>query len=144
MLDRDAGAFRIGPSGVAVPASRRHLPGTMVLEMSWNTGSGWVIVRDVLLIGAWHHESERSHTHRRTPTDCDADHVPLRTVRCVNGEVEVPNCPPVTGWSSTCSSPDTRSSVPNSLPPDRSLHEVFLEKRPSRLTRGDDGPSGGG
>jgi GH15 family glucan-1,4-alpha-glucosidase len=26
MLDRDAGAFRIGPSGVAVPASRRYLP----------------------------------------------------------------------------------------------------------------------
>ena len=73
ILDRDAGAFRIGPSGVAVPASRRYLPGTMVLETSWNTGAGWVIVRDVLLIGAWHHESERSHTHRRTPTDADAD-----------------------------------------------------------------------
>src|SRR3982074_1403552 len=29
MLDRDAGAFRIGPSGVAVPTSRRYLPGTM-------------------------------------------------------------------------------------------------------------------
>ena len=96
MLDRDAGAFRIGPSGVAVPTSRRYLPGTMVLETSWNTGSGWVIVRDVLLIGAWHHEAERSHTHRRTPTDYDADHVLLRTVRCVNGEVEIVlDCEPV-------------------------------------------------
>src|SRR5881227_253878 len=89
MLDRDAGAFRIGPSGVSVPASRRYLPGTMVLETSWNTGAGWVIVRDVLLIGGWHHENERSNTHRRTPTDYDADHVLLRTVRCVNGEVEI-------------------------------------------------------
>src|SRR5512142_269105 len=35
MLDRDAGSFRIGPAGVAVPASRRYLPGTMVLETSW-------------------------------------------------------------------------------------------------------------
>ncbi len=61
----------------------------MVLETSWWTGSGWIIVRDVLLIGGWHHEEERSHTHRRAPTDYDSDHVLLRTVRCVNGEVEV-------------------------------------------------------
>ena len=27
MLDRSAGYFRIGPSGVGVPASRRYLPG---------------------------------------------------------------------------------------------------------------------
>jgi GH15 family glucan-1,4-alpha-glucosidase len=89
MLDRDAGAFRLGPAGINVPASRRYLPGTMVLETSWWTGAGWIIVRDALLIGAWHHEDERSHTHRRAPTDYDADHVLLRTVRCVNGEVEV-------------------------------------------------------
>jgi GH15 family glucan-1,4-alpha-glucosidase len=89
MLDRDAGYFRLGPSGVSVPASRRYLPGTMVLETSWGTREGWVIVRDALLIGPWHHEDERSHTHRRTPTDYDADHVLLRTIRCVNGEVEV-------------------------------------------------------
>ena len=74
---------------MTVPAARRYLPGTMVLETSWGTGSGWIIVRDVLLIGGWHHEHERSHTHRRAPTDYDADHVLLRTVRCVNGEVEV-------------------------------------------------------
>jgi GH15 family glucan-1,4-alpha-glucosidase len=89
MLDRDAGTFRLGPTGINVPASRRYLPGTMVLETSWWTGAGWIIVRDALLIGAWHHEKERSHTHRRAPTDYDADHVLLRTVRCVNGEVEV-------------------------------------------------------
>ncbi len=89
MLDRDAGYFRIGPAGVAVPASRRYLPGTMVLETSWGTGSGWIIVRDLLLMGPWHHEGERSHSHRRAPTDYDADHVLLRTVRCVNGEVEL-------------------------------------------------------
>jgi GH15 family glucan-1,4-alpha-glucosidase len=89
MLDRDAGYFRLGPANVTVPASRRYLPGTMVLETSWGTGAGWVIVRDVLLIGNWHHERERSHTHRRAPTDYDADHVLLRTVRCVNGEVQL-------------------------------------------------------
>jgi GH15 family glucan-1,4-alpha-glucosidase len=96
MLDRGAGSFRLGPAGMSVPASVRYLPGTMVLETSWGTGSGWIIVRDVLLIGGWHHETERSHTHRRAPTDYDADHVLLRTVKCVNGEVQVVlECEPV-------------------------------------------------
>ena len=89
ILDRDAGLFRIGPADVRVPAARRYLPGTMVLETSWDTSGGWMIVRDVLLIGPWHHDSDRSGTHRRTPTDYDADHVLLRTVRCVNGEVQI-------------------------------------------------------
>jgi len=89
LLDRDAGSFRLGPDGVSVPAARRYLPGTMVTETSWGTGTGWIIVRDVLLIGPWYHERARSHTHRRAPTDYEADHVLLRTVRCVNGEVQL-------------------------------------------------------
>jgi alpha,alpha-trehalase len=89
ILDRDAGMFRLGPDGVAVPAARRYLPGTMVLETSWGTRGGWIIVRDLLLIGPWHHETERAYTRRRAPTDYDADHVLLRLVRCVNGEVQV-------------------------------------------------------
>jgi GH15 family glucan-1,4-alpha-glucosidase len=89
LLDRDAGTFRLGPAGVAVPAARRYLPGTMILETSWGARGGWIIVRDLLLIGPWHHETERSNTHRRAPTDYDADHVLLRSVRCVNGEVQL-------------------------------------------------------
>src|SRR4051794_4834985 len=97
LLDRDAGSFRLGPADVTVPAARRYLPGTMVLETSWGTeGGGWIIVRDLLLIGPWHHENERSKNYRRAPTDYDADHVLLRTVRCVNGEVQVVlDCHPV-------------------------------------------------
>ncbi|MGC9668354.1 glycoside hydrolase family 15 protein [Planosporangium sp. 12N6] len=96
ILDRDAGGFRLGPAEVLVPADRRYLPGTMVLETSWGTATGWIITRDVLLIGPWHHEHELSHTHRRAPTDYDADHVLLRTVRCVSGEVQVTlECEPV-------------------------------------------------
>ncbi len=72
-----------------MPAGRRYIPGTMVLETTWGTRSGWLIVRDVLLIGPWHHEGERSNSHRRAPTDYDADHVLLRTLRCVDGNVEV-------------------------------------------------------
>jgi alpha,alpha-trehalase len=89
LLDRDAGGFRLGPYDLHVPAARRYVPGTMVLETSWGTPSGWIIVRDMLLMGPWHHEDQRSNTHRRAPTDYDADHVLLRTVRCVNGEVQV-------------------------------------------------------
>jgi GH15 family glucan-1,4-alpha-glucosidase len=79
-----------------VPAARRYLPGTMILETSWGTNRGWLIVRDVLLIGPWHDTDERSTTHRRAPTDFDADHVLLRTMRCVNGSVEVQmECDPI-------------------------------------------------
>jgi alpha,alpha-trehalase len=89
ILGRDAGLFRLGPADVEVPAARRYLPGTMVLETSWGTSGGWIIVRDALVFGPWHHDDERSHTHRRAPTDYDADHVLLRLIRCVNGEVQV-------------------------------------------------------
>jgi GH15 family glucan-1,4-alpha-glucosidase len=89
ILSRDAGLFRLGPADVEVPAARRYLPGTMVLETSWGTSGGWIIVRDVLVFGPWHHDDERSHTHRRAPTDYDAEHVLLRLIRCVNGEVQV-------------------------------------------------------
>ncbi len=96
LLDRDAGGFRMGPADVEVPAARRYLPGTMVLETSWGTRGGWVVVRDALLIGPWHHENDRSTTHRRSPTDYDADHVLLRLVRCVNGEAQLNlDCEPV-------------------------------------------------
>jgi GH15 family glucan-1,4-alpha-glucosidase len=61
----------------------------MVLETSWETRMGWVIVRDALSIGPWHHETERSHSHRRSPTDHDADHVMLRLIECVQGSAEI-------------------------------------------------------
>src|SRR5947199_9893486 len=99
LLDRDAGTFRLGRADTMVPAARRYLPGTMILETSWGTDRGWLIVRDVLLIGPWHDTEERSSTHRRSPTDYDADHVLLRTLRCVNGSVEVTmDCHPVMNY----------------------------------------------
>ena len=96
ILDRDAGMFRIRPDGVEVPAARRYIPGTLVLETSWWTKGGWLVVTDALLMGPWHHPEERSHTHRRAPTDYDADHVLLRHIQCVNGQVQViMDCNPV-------------------------------------------------
>jgi GH15 family glucan-1,4-alpha-glucosidase len=96
MLGRHAGSFRVAPSDVLVPAARRYLPGTMILETSWGTPTGWIVVRDLLVIGPWRHETEVSHTHRRTPTDYDSEHILLRMIRCVNGEVQtVVECEPV-------------------------------------------------
>ena len=89
ILDRDAGGFRLGPSDIEVPAARRYLPGTMVLETSWGSPAGWVIVRDVMLIGPWRHTDTRSRTQRRPPTDYDTSHILLRMVRCVNGEMQL-------------------------------------------------------
>jgi GH15 family glucan-1,4-alpha-glucosidase len=96
MLDRDAGGFRFGPEDVTVPADRRYLPGTMILETSWGTSTGWIIVRDVLLMGPWDERPRRPTTHRRAPTDYDAEHILLRIVRCVNGSVQLTlDCEPV-------------------------------------------------
>ncbi len=96
LLGRHAGSFRVAPSDVSVPAARRYLPGTMILETSWGTATGWIIVRDVLIIGPWRHDSEPLHSYRRTPTDYDAEHLLLRTIRCVSGEVQtVMECEPV-------------------------------------------------
>ncbi len=88
ILDRDAGRFRVGPADVTVPAGRRYLPGTMVLETTWDTPTGWAVVRDVLLVGPWRHDAHRSETHRRVPTDHSAERVLLRTVRCFNGSID--------------------------------------------------------
>jgi GH15 family glucan-1,4-alpha-glucosidase len=102
ILDRDAGGFRFGPTDVFVPAARRYLPGTMILETSWGTRTGWAIVRDVLLIGPWHHDRERSRVRRRAPTDYAAEHVLLRIVRCVNGEVQMAlECEPAFDYGRT-------------------------------------------
>jgi GH15 family glucan-1,4-alpha-glucosidase len=95
VLDREAGRFRLGPADVTVPASRRYVPGTMVLETTWKTRTGWMIVRDALTVGPWHHVDERAWRQRRPPSDWEADHVLVRTARCAQGIVElVMECEP--------------------------------------------------
>ena len=100
ILDRGAGHFRISPYGVAVPAARRYLPGGLILETTWQTNTGWMIVRDTLVMSPWHDIETRSRTHRRTPTDWEAEHTLLRTIRCVSGTVElVMDCEPSFDYS---------------------------------------------
>jgi alpha,alpha-trehalase len=102
MLDRDAGGFLVAPLGVHVPTARRYVPGTMIVETTWATKTGWVIARDLLVMGPWHDQHERSRTHRRAPTDWDAEHMLLRTLRCVNGSVEMHlECEPMLDYGRT-------------------------------------------
>ncbi len=88
LLDRGAGGWRVGPYGVYVPAGRRYVPGTNLIETTWMTPQGWLRVVDALTIGEWHDNKEGS-SHTRPPTDFDADHVLVRMVECVQGQVQV-------------------------------------------------------
>ncbi|MDE3130628.1 MAG: glycosyl hydrolase family 15, partial [Acidobacteriota bacterium] len=89
LLDRRAGSFRVGPYGMAVPLTVRYVPGTMVLETTWLTPSGWMVVRDGLTIGPWHEEPSADEARTRPPTDQDADHMLVRVIECVQGSVQV-------------------------------------------------------
>jgi GH15 family glucan-1,4-alpha-glucosidase len=88
LLDRGAGSFRVGPYGVYVPAGRRYMPGTNIVETEWMTPHGWLVVRDALVIGEWREDKEAS-SHTRPPTDYDAEHVLVRMVECIQGQVQV-------------------------------------------------------
>ena len=101
ILDRGAGAFRLGPAELLVPAGRRYLPGTNVLETTWQTRTGWLVVRDCLVMGPWS-DDERRDEYRRPPGDFQAEHILLRAAKCINGQVDlVLNCEPVFDYGRT-------------------------------------------
>ncbi len=81
--------------------TRRYAPGTNVLETTWMTGSGWVIVHDLLTVGDWRQDNDFE-PHRRPPADDEAEHVFLRLIECVQGEVDIEMiCQPVFDYGST-------------------------------------------
>jgi alpha,alpha-trehalase len=88
LLDRGAGAFRLGPFGINHPTAIGYEPGTNVLATTWKTPAGWIVVRDALTMGPWDHEDEIT-PHTRPPADDDADHMLVRSVECLEGTVEV-------------------------------------------------------
>ena len=85
LLDRGAGAFRLGPFGINVPSGRDYEPGTNTLVTAWKTPSGWAMVRDALTMGPRRGEDTIT-PHTRPPTDEDADHVLVRTVEVHRGQ----------------------------------------------------------
>src|SRR5438093_4171935 len=85
---RQAGFFRFAPFGIHHPTSVVYQPGTNVLETTWKTPNGWIVVRDALTMGPRDHEDTIT-PHTRPPADDDADHMLVRTVECIEGRVEV-------------------------------------------------------
>jgi alpha,alpha-trehalase len=88
LLDRDAGAYRLGPRNLRAPVSRRYVPGTNVLETSWMTNTGWLLVHDALVLTPGDDEDPES-VRGRPLGSRDAEHLLVRTVECVHGEVEM-------------------------------------------------------
>ncbi|MCW3011046.1 MAG: glycoside hydrolase family 15 protein [Solirubrobacterales bacterium] len=90
ILDRSAGGFRLGPSSMGVPAGRRYEPGTNILETTWMTPTGWLVVRDALIIGRWRERTAGAATaHTRPPTDYESHHCLVRTITCVHGQAQI-------------------------------------------------------
>ncbi len=95
LLDRAAGLFRFGPSNALVPQARRYVPGTMVLETTWQTPTGWMIVQDFLAVGPAEGVARRADYHR-APSDFGAVGALVRIATCISGRVEVMvNCAPL-------------------------------------------------
>ena len=88
LLDRQAGSFRLGPFGINVPTARIYEPGTNIVATTWKTPTGWVVVRDALTMGPSHGEDKVT-PHTRPPADDDGDHMLVRTVLCLEGNVDM-------------------------------------------------------
>ena len=101
LLDRSAGFFRFGPVHSRVPASRRYLPGSMVLETTWATATGWMVVTDALVMDEWH-GTERIDGHRRPPGDYMAKGILVRNATCIAGQVDIMlDCMPLFDYGRT-------------------------------------------
>jgi GH15 family glucan-1,4-alpha-glucosidase len=87
LLDRGAGTFRLGPFDVNVPTARIYEPGTNTLATTWNTPTGWALVRDALVMGPTRGEDAVT-PHTRPPSDYDGEHMLVRLVVCLEGTIE--------------------------------------------------------
>ena len=101
LLDREAGTFRFGPFGINVPTQRVYEAGSNVLMTTWKTPSGWVIVKDALILGPMRGPDVIT-PHTRPPADDDAEHLLIRTAECVDGQVEMELvCEPIFDYGDT-------------------------------------------
>jgi alpha,alpha-trehalase len=89
LLDRDAGSMRISPPGVHAPLARRYLPGTLILETTWTTDTGWLVVLDALTITQWAPSGREERGMQRPETQHESDRTLVRIATCIDGEMEV-------------------------------------------------------
>ncbi|MBN8867607.1 MAG: glycoside hydrolase family 15 protein [Solirubrobacterales bacterium] len=113
LLDRTAGHFSLGPVDETAPLSRRYEPGTLILETTWSTETGWVVVRDALSISAWAEQGGP----RELMTGHEADRCLVRLIKCIEGEVDM---------EMTCRPRFAYGSEP-ALFTDQGLGETFAE-----------------
>ena len=59
----------------------------MVVETTWHTPTGWLVVNDALVVGPWR-GGVRSDRYRRVPSDRVAQGVLVRTATCIEGRAE--------------------------------------------------------
>ena len=101
LLDRNAGSFRLGPFSTHVPDHRRYVPGTMVLETTWHTPTGWLVVNDMFVVRPVSDEGRRA-GYERVPRVGAGVGTILRTATCISGKVDVMvSCLPMFGYGST-------------------------------------------
>ena len=101
LLDRNAGSFRLGPFNTLVPDHRRYVPGTMVLETTWHTPTGWLVVNDMFVVRPVSDEGRRA-GYERVPRVGAGVGTILRTATCISGKIDVvASCLPMFGYGST-------------------------------------------
>ncbi|MEX1045845.1 MAG: glycoside hydrolase family 15 protein [Actinomycetota bacterium] len=79
LLDEDAGHWSIRPAE-KYKTSRRYLEGTMVLETTFETGSGTLVLQDAMALG----DREQGHE-----LGAGAPGILVRRIECTKGETEV-------------------------------------------------------
>jgi alpha,alpha-trehalase len=80
LLDRSAGALRFAPDE-RVPVARRYEPGTNVIETTWATETGWIVVRDALLVNAVRTGDGRNRL--------EAERMLVRVAHCPEGHADI-------------------------------------------------------
>jgi GH15 family glucan-1,4-alpha-glucosidase len=80
LLDADAGNFAVCPTDPDTEVTRRYLDGTMVLETTFTTATGTLVLRDALATGA----SDDPHQ-----LGVAAPQILVRSLSCTAGEVDV-------------------------------------------------------
>ena len=79
LLGADAGHWQVAPAGAAV-SSRRYVGNSLVLETTFTTGTGTLVVTDLMAMG----EDNGGHRLGR-----DVPHLLVRRVTCVAGRADV-------------------------------------------------------
>ncbi len=126
ILDRGAGAFRLGPPELRAPVARHYVAGTNVLETTWMCDEGWVVVRDALTYALG--------SDRDDPYAAGAEGMLVRVAQCVYGHVQIEVvCSPAPGYATERAewmpavAPDAQFEAPRCRPPLRIASDLELQ-----------------